>query len=180
MEIYIAILRGINVGAHRRIKMDALKAMFAKLKLENTETYIQSGNLVFQTKEKDYRKLEKQIKEGIAKDFGFDVPVMVRQLAELKTVFENNPFLKKGEEDIKPYHVTFLSEEPEQTDMDQIKEGNYAPDDYHIKSRAVYIYCEGSYHKTKLSNKFFEKKLKVEATTRNWKTVTKLVEMAEK
>ncbi len=180
METSIAILRGINVGAHRRIKMDALKAMFAKLKLENTATYIQSGNLVFESKEKDYRKLEQQIKERIAKDFGFDVPVMVRQLAELKTVFDNNPFLRKGVEDIKPYHVTFLATEPEQATIDEIKKGDYAPDEFHIEGRAVYIYCQGSYHKTKLSNKFFEKKLKVEATTRNWKTVTKLLEIAEK
>jgi uncharacterized protein (DUF1697 family) len=180
MSTYIAILRGINVSGHKMIKMEALRKMFTDLNFKNVQTYIQSGNVVFQDKKTKSETLEKKIAKGISDEFGFEVPVMVKEVEELKNVLKNNPFVNKRKEDITRLHVTFLSAEPEQLHIDKIKEGQYAADEYIFSGKAIYLFCPNGYGNTKLSNNFFENKLKVVATTRNWKTINELVSIAEK
>ena len=174
---YIAILRGINVSGQKMIKMDALKLMFESMKFKNVKTYIQSGNVVFQDKENDTDALAKKIQIQIQKQFGFEVPVMVKGEEELENVITNNPFFKRKDIDITKLHVTFLSSVPNQTGIDKIKDGNYSDDEYIIVDKAVYLYCPNGYGNTKLNNNFLENKLKVTATTRNWKTVNELFRM---
>jgi len=176
MEKYISILRGINVGGRRKIKMAELREALSNIGFKNVSTYIQSGNIYFESKEKDYRKLELQITDLILDKFGHEVPVMVRQSKELKAIFENNPYLPSDEE-LKRFHVTFLSEEPTEEDFKNLEVEKHQPDECQLFGRAIYIHVQKGYHESKLSNNFFEKKLKLKATTRNWKTVTKLVEM---
>ncbi len=178
METYIAILRGINVSGHKMIKMEALRNMLEDLKFKNIKTYIQSGNIVFQDKKTDSHSLERKISKKISETFNFEVPVMVKEENELMEVLNNNPFLTKRKEDITKLHVTFLSEIPEKEAVEKIKEGLYASDEFIIKEKTVYLFCPNGYGNTKLNNTFFENKLKVTATTRNWKTVTELVNMA--
>lgn len=179
MKTYIAILRGINVSGHKMIKMEALRKMFEELNFKSVKTYIQSGNVVFQSKEINSDKIEKKIAKKIKEEFSIEVPVMVKELDELKTVLKNNPFVNKRKENITKLHITFLNREPEKAAIDKIKEGQYIPDEFILAGKTVYLFCPNGYGNTKLNNNFFENKLKVVATTRNWKTVNELVLMGE-
>jgi uncharacterized protein (DUF1697 family) len=179
MEKYISILRGINVSGSKPIKMDALRALFEDLNFKSVTTYIQSGNVVFADKKTNTRDLEKRIQKEILKVFGFDVPVIVKEKKEVELIIKNNPFIAKKNVDATRLYVTFLSEEPEQIHIDKIKELKYPPDEFIILEKAVYMYVPISYGNTKLNNNFFESKLKVAATTRNWRTVNELVNIAE-
>ncbi|MGL5892317.1 MAG: DUF1697 domain-containing protein [Bacteroidia bacterium] len=180
MNIYIAILRGINVSGKRILKMDALKQMLNELGFENVQTYIQSGNIVFKAKKISNKLLEAKIASEIEKQFGYDVPTLVLTINELKFVIDNNPFVTNKLIDPAHLHITFLNEEPQKELTDKILPSGYLPDQFNIISKAVYLYCPNGYGSTKLSNTFLENKLKVNATTRNWKTVNELLSIAEK
>lgn len=179
MPAYISILRGINVSGNRMIKMDELRKMYESLKFKNVKTYIQSGNVLFENMKMKPADLEKQISKQILKQFGFEVPVLVKDAEEFKTVLKNNPFVNVRKEDITKLHVTFLADEPNQTNVEKIKTGNYGADEFIISGKTVYLFCPNGYGNTKLNNTFFESKLKTSATTRNWKTINELAKMAE-
>jgi uncharacterized protein (DUF1697 family) len=180
MNTYVAILRGINVGGKRMIKMDALKQLFANLGFSNIETYIQSGNVFFQCKKTSEEKLASTIAKEIEKVFSFDVPTIVKNVEELKQIITNNPFTKDKKKLAEYFHVTFLATTPIKENIDSIAKLNFGNDDFTIIDKAVYLYCPNSYSNSKLTNGFFENKLKVIATTRNWKTCNELVNIAEK
>ena len=177
MNKRIAILRGINVGGKRKILMADLKSMCEKLELKNVKTYIQSGNLIFNS-DRQNSDLENDLEKAILENFGFEVPVIVRTEKELESAINNNPFFDK-DSDIKQLHLTFLKEKPCQENVDKIITYNYEPDEFKIKDKDTFIFCSGKYHQSKLTNNFFEKQLMVGATTRNWKTVMKLLELSE-
>jgi uncharacterized protein (DUF1697 family) len=178
MDTYISILRGINVSGHNMIRMDALKKLYEDIGFKQVQTFIQSGNVLFREKKTDGWILEKKISEKIAEMFGFTVPVLVKALSEMEPVLKNNPFVNDRHSDIKSLHVTFLSRVPEQTAIEKInvQSGN---DEFIISGNVIYIYCPDGYGRTKLNNTFFENKLKIVATTRNWKTVNELVNIAK-
>jgi uncharacterized protein (DUF1697 family) len=178
MKTYITILRGINVSGHKMIKMADLKKMFETLPFENVRTYIQSGNVVFDARAEDEQDFEKLIHNTIQKTFSFSVPVIVLEAKELKNVWQDNPFLKGRNEDVTQLHVTFLDEIPNNNLVEKLKEtAQFLPDEWILDGRAIYLFCPNGYGKTKLTNNFFENKLKVTATTRNWKTVNELISM---
>ena len=178
MKTYICILRGINVSGKNIIKMDALKQMFESLGATNVKTYIQSGNVVFQYKDENPAALETLIISRILADFGFDVPVQVLSFEELKHIVENNPFLKDSTKDEAFLHLTFLAAPPQEIDQEVLFSKKTGNEEIVITDAAVYLYCPHGYGRTKLNNNFLENKLKVQATTRNWKTTLKLLEMA--
>jgi len=180
MQIYISILRGINLGGHNTIKMDELKNMLSTCGLKNIVTYIQSGNVVYQYKNTDTKKLNILIQGRILQQFKFEVPVITLTIDEIKTTVKLNPFPKDKMKDTSFFHVTFLSEEPQKSNLGKLISLSYSPDEFIIIAKAVYLYCPNGYGNTKLSNKFLETKLKVSATTRNWKTTTELIEIADK
>lgn len=173
------MLRGINVSGKKMIKMDALRNMYSGIGFKNVQTYIQSGNVVFQEKIAKVQDLEKKISNEIMKTFGFEVPVLVQGLAEIKEIVRNNPFVRERKEEEKCLHVTFLSSVPLKENIEKINRSLYFPDEFIWKGKAVLLYCPGGYGKTKLTNTFFENRLKVTATTRNWKTCNELVSMAD-
>lgn len=178
MNTYIAILRGINVSGTKPIKMEELRLTFQKLGFENITTYIQSGNVVFTSAETATLQLAAKIAESIKTDFGFEVPVMVLSCEELKAIIGNNP-LNDGTKDTAFLHVTFLAENPaafNHSDIAAKKQGN---EEIIISGKVVYLYCPHGYGKTKLTNTFLESKLKVTATTRNWKTCGELLRISE-
>lgn len=177
MNRKIGILRGINVGGKRKILMADLKSMCEKLGLENVTTYIQSGNLIFNS-DKPNSELENDLEKAITEKYGFDVPVIVRTEKELENSINSNPFFDK-ETDIKQLHLTFLKEKPNKENLEKTLTFNYEPDKFQIEDKDVFIFCAGKYHESKLTNNFFEKQLKVGATTRNWKTVMKLFELSK-
>ncbi|MDX8340597.1 DUF1697 domain-containing protein [Draconibacterium sp. IB214405] len=178
MKTYVAILRGINVSGKNKIKMDALKSSFSRLGFEQVHTYIQSGNVVFSYPESRIENLEKLITKQIFEDFGFDVPVLILSEDQLANIVENNPFIGKENIDHQFLHVTFLKEIPSDVDEEKITSHLKAGEEFVISEGVVYLYCPHGYGKTKLTNNFFENQLKVSATTRNWKTTQKLLEMA--
>ncbi len=174
MTSYISILRGINVGGQRKILMADLKTLYENLGFKEVVTYIQSGNVIFKTETlMDCMDLTQKIEKVIAENYPFTVPVLVRTQAEWQNVLIFNPFLKDNAFDLEKVHVTFLDELPDVALVDKIKNLDFAPEQFIILGKAVYLYTS-DYGKTKLSNHFFEKKLKVRATTRNWKTVQQL------
>ncbi len=179
MQTYISVLRGINVSGHRLIKMDALKKSYADLGFTNILTYIQSGNVIFQFKKTEHLKIENMIKGKILNDYGFDVPVIVKDSKELNAVLINNPFLKQKDIDLTKLHLTILSQIPEQSYINNLKEVNFPPDQFIVIKDIAYLFCPEGYGNTKLSNNFFESKLKVTATTRNWMTINELEKLAE-
>ena len=178
--IYISILRGINVSGQRKIKMANLKDVYVSLGFQNVITYIQSGNVIFKSNEEDTKKVAAEIEAAILKSFGFDVPVLVIELARLTRVYTSNPFVNERHEDEAFLHVTFLEENTDVHLLNKITTDPKSTDEFVISGSAIYLYCPNGYGRTKLNNNFFENKLKAKATTRNWKTITNLVELASK
>ncbi|MEO8822468.1 MAG: DUF1697 domain-containing protein, partial [Ginsengibacter sp.] len=139
----------------------------------------QSGNVVFKSSSKlPDIKFAQKIEKAIYEKYDFEVPVIIRNKEELEKVITQNPFLKEKDIDRKKLHVTFLSEIPQKEKLVSIEKIDFSPDKIVIKSKEIYLHIPESYGETKLSNRFFESKLKVSATTRNWNTVNKLFEMA--
>jgi uncharacterized protein (DUF1697 family) len=175
---YISMLRGINVGPHKRIRMLDLIALYESLGFKNIRTYLQSGNVIFEASEVDGGTLFKLIGDKIKQVFGFQVEVLIRTPDELAHVIKDNPFLKDNNIDTANLYVTFLSDLPGQVELNKIKENRNETDSLIIFNKEVYLYCPNGYGSTRYSNDFFEKKLGLTATTRNWKTVNALLEMA--
>ncbi|HET9825023.1 MAG TPA: DUF1697 domain-containing protein [Chitinophagaceae bacterium] len=179
MTTFISILRGINLGGHNTVKMDALRKLFIDLGFVNVQTYIQSGNVIYQSKKLEARKINQAIENNIKQKFGFDVPVITLTLEELIKIAKSNPFSKDKTRDTSFFHVTFLSDKPKVNDVNKIKENDFKPDEFKEIDKVIYLYCPNGYGRTKLSNSFFENKLKVSATTRNWKVTSELISIAK-
>ena len=179
MTTYISMLRGINVSGHNLIKMDALRKLYENLGFKNVTTYVQSGNVVFTGNDIDVYELGQRISQQIEKDFRYEVPVIVLTLSKLKQIIDNNPFLKDLSKDIAYLHVTFLSSQPDHYDHKIIESKKQNEEEISFSDNAVYLYCPNGYGRTKLDNNFLEAKLKVGATTRNWKTTTELLRIAQ-
>ena len=160
------------------IKMDALRQLYEELGFSHVQTYIQSGNVVFRDTTTDLVELEKKIKDKISEVFGLDVPIIVLECSELKRIIENNPFVNRTEISPDLLHVSFLTTKPLQVDLDKLH-GQFTPEEFILSDKVIYLYCPNGYGNTKLNNSFFEYKLKVVATTRNWKTTQELCKMAE-
>jgi uncharacterized protein (DUF1697 family) len=179
MPNYIAMLRGINVSGHKIIKMEQLRASFATLGFSNVKTYVQSGNLVFEATNDPAASLGRKIEQKIMCDFGFSVPVFLRTSIAMEKIIKRNPLLKAPSLDQSKLHVTFLSGDPPKTALEPLRPLAATPEQFHIIGREIYLYCPNGYGNTKLSNTAIEKKLSVGATTRNWRTVTTLLAMAQ-
>lgn len=179
MKNYISILRGINVSGQKKIIMKDLKALYEKAGFKDVITYIQSGNVLFNAdKSISEKEVTKRIEDAIFGAYQFQVPVIIRTVEELENVVAENPYLN-DEADIERLYVSFLREEPSEEALENLKKYNFPPEKYDVKGRTVYISCPNGYGNTKLSNNFFESKLKVLATTRNWKTTNKLIEISK-
>ncbi|KAA9354645.1 DUF1697 domain-containing protein [Larkinella humicola] len=177
MKTALAILRGINVSGQKRVPMNELKHLVEELNCQQVKTYVQSGNVVFTHSAADEEQLRKQIEKKIVETFGFQVPVLIRSLNELTGIVAHNPFLQEDHTDLDKLHVTFLADVPDTLNRDKLKELAVGTDRFFLSGKELYVYCPGGYGNTKLSNTFFENKLKVTATTRNWKTVNELLKM---
>lgn len=174
METCIALLRGINVSGKNLIKMAQLVEALGETKLSNIRTYIQSGNIVFESENEVPAILEKVISDKIRERFGFEVPVQVLTRKGLKYICDNNPFINERNLSTEKLHLTFLSALPDPVLPGKINASDYIPDEFIVSGKAIYLSCPDGYGRTKLTNTFFEKKLKVSATTRNWASVIKL------
>ena len=178
MQTYLSLLRGINVSGQKKIKMADLKKLYEDLGFSEVTTYIQSGNVIFKTKKTKEVILEESIKAGIEKIFGFDVPVLVLTHEELLSLADSNPY-KNRDLDHKFLHFTLLSTPPDPKKIKAVSDMKFPGEEFTITKRVVYLCLPNGYGRTKLNNNFFESKLKVQATTRNLKSVYKLLELAK-
>jgi len=175
MKTYIALLRGINVGGKKKVLMAELRDLLTELGLKNVRTYIQSGNIIFNAEDQATFKLEDKISKGMQLHFGFDVPVLVKTHQELQQIFNACPF---SEEKKQKSYFSLLYNNPDETLMEDISKIDYQNEVVAITQNCVYLYSAVGYGKTKFNNNFFERKLKVMATARNYKTMLKLLELA--
>ena len=180
MNTYISILRGINVSGKNKIKMVDLRRLYEDLGFQDIVTYIQSGNVVFKTAVKQEADLLTTIEQVIESEYGFHVPVQIRTHQEMGIIVDNCPFnsLDLVENGTKVL-VTFLSQIPSAEKSEAIQQYVKAPEELVMRGREVYLHCPNGYGRTKLSNRFLESKLKVTATTRNWRSVQKLYALSE-
>ncbi|MDQ1374371.1 MAG: hypothetical protein QOJ09_1709 [Actinomycetota bacterium] len=164
---YAAMLRGINLGSRNRVAMPALKELFEAFGYTDVSTYVQSGNVAFSAAK---RPDAVAIAKRIAKDLGVESPVILRSGSELAKLVHGNPF----EGDASAFHVTLLEDKAKAADVKAIDAERFAPDEFTVVGRDVYLRCPKGYGVSKLGNAFWEKKLGTVATTRNWKTITAL------
>jgi len=174
-KTFIALLRGINVSGQKKIKMAELRIVLEGAGLKNVQTYIQSGNIVFDIDETGKDNLQDTITKAIQRNFGFNVPTLVMQKKNVKQILEANPFANEDEEN-KLYYV-LLKNPPKKELIKQFEQLRFENEDFHITDTCVYLLCKNGYGRAKLNNNLIEKKLRVEATTRNQKTMKKLLEM---
>jgi uncharacterized protein (DUF1697 family) len=177
MNTFVALLRGINVGGKNMIPMGELKSLFGSLGLEDVGTYIQSGNVVFRSPAGDTGDLATRIEQRIGEVFGIGVTVLLRTPAELAEVAEGNPFLK-GRADISKLHVVFLDRPPTSDAVAELDPGRSPPDEFRIGNRTIYLHLPNGAGRSKLTIDYFERRLGVRATARNWKTLLKLLELS--
>lgn len=178
-ETYIAILRGINVSGQKKINMKELKDLLGTLGFDAIKTYIHSGNVVFNYDPGKSDKVASQIELAIKNHYGFDVTVLIRTRAEILDCIKANPFNTRPNLDIKQLYASFLSHQPESPNIEKVIAFESDADEFTILDKTIYVYCPGGYGTTKLSNNFFENKLKVRATTRNWRTINEIALIAQ-
>lgn len=178
MTVYISMLRGINVGGQKQVRMEILRSLYKDLGFTGVKTYVQSGNVIFESAEQNPAILVKQIEAQIEQSFGFTVAVFIRNCGEIQRILATNPFINNKNEDASKLHVSFLyqpSLEPAWSASQSLDTG---PDEFAWGESVIYLYCPNGYGKTRLSNSFFEKKLGMPVTTRNWNTVNAIHKMA--
>jgi uncharacterized protein (DUF1697 family) len=179
MRVIISMLRGVNLGPHNRIQMKELCALYRSLKLRDAQSYIQSGNVIFQSEEKDLDALAGRIAAGIERKFGFRPPVILRTTAELRQVVARNPFAKRREIEPSKLLVTFLDRDPGSAIQEQVRKIKTEPEELCMEGREVYTYFPNGMARPKMKWGVIERILKTQWTGRNWNSVEKMLEMAE-
>lgn len=174
MVAYIALLRGINVSGKNKLPMADLRALCADLGWENTETYIQSGNVKLPLPEgQALGSLANMLHQGIQSRLGYDVPVLVRPQSYFQTLLEQHPAADVAT-DTKFLHFTLLAKVSTAEKIEALTAKDWGTDQAWVIDQCVYLYCPKGYGRTKLTNTYLEKQLGVVATTRNWRTIQKL------
>lgn len=174
---YIALLRGINVSGKHKIKMAELRDHLSNWGFAEAQTYIQSGNILFQSEELNSSILAERLYQEIKTTYGYEVPILVKNKKEWGTIVKQNPYVKRTDVEIKYCHITLLSESPATEKIELLEKLKPAEEYFQSLGKNIYLHLPKGYGRAKLTNNFIESKLKVQATTRNWKTVLKLWEM---
>jgi uncharacterized protein (DUF1697 family) len=175
-ECFAALLRGINVGGKNSLPMKDLAALFVKAGCGKVTTYIQSGNVVFQADRVLAQSLSGIIAAAILKNFGIQAPVIIRSALAMSKIANENPFLKSNS-DHEKLHVAFLKAPPNEAQIQSLDPQRSPGDKFRVQGSEVYLYCPNGFGRSKLTNQYFDSKLKTTSTIRNWKTVLKLLEM---
>jgi uncharacterized protein (DUF1697 family) len=172
---YAALLRGVNLGAHKRVRMPDLRALVESLGCTDVTTYVQSGNVVFRS-DRAAASLPRALEDAIRNDLGLDVPVVIRSRRQLEKLVAANPFgRQKGKENT--LYVTFLAAKPDREHVRRLREESFEPERFELVGEDVYLFFPDGYGRSKLNNALLERRLGVAATTRNWRTVTALAEL---
>jgi uncharacterized protein (DUF1697 family) len=178
MPTVVSMIRGINVGGNRMVKMERLRALFGALGLGSPRTYLQSGNVVCEATAAQARSLGLSVERRMARDLGFEVSVVVRTASEMTAAVAANPLAGRAGVDPQFLHAVFLVRRPAGASLDgpalPFLKGEIAE----LVGDTVYLYCPNGYGVSKISNAYFERRLGARATARNWRTVTALEELA--
>jgi uncharacterized protein (DUF1697 family) len=178
MARQIALLRGINVGGRRKVPMAGLRELMSELGYEDVRTYVQSGNVVFTGPDAAPEKVARRLEQAIETTFGFDVAVVVRSRDELAAVVRADPL---GDEATDPgkYLVSFLSDEVDPDHLADIDLEEFAPETFRLDGRELYLWLPDGVHSSRLAKALTDKRLGTTATSRNWRTVEKLLALAD-
>ena len=172
---YVAFLRGINVGGKNKVKMETLREVCASLGFQNVKTYINSGNVIFETTKTENGKLAETLEKAIENEFALKIKVIVRQISEIENIVKNNPFAGQFEND-KDLHVFFLDEELSTEKRELLLSNNNENEMYSVQNREIFCLLRVSVLDSLMGKDYIAKKLKVSATARNWRTVNKILE----
>jgi uncharacterized protein (DUF1697 family) len=181
MQTYISFLRGINMTGNNSIKMADLTVLYKDLGFNNISTYIQSGNVIFSCDDNFLiSDVTLKIEKAISEKFNFNIQVLIRTINEIEELISLNPFL--SEENFSPSKmaIILLSKKPSDIQIQKVTNIDYPPDKFKIINNEIFIYCPNGFGKSKLYTNFFEKKMSVTGTARNWKTMTTLLDLAKK
>lgn len=182
MPLYLALLRGINVSGQKIIKMGDLRKRMADAGYNNVKTFIQSGNVIFESNEKSKDKLASAFETFLMKEYGYDVTVFIIDKKDIEAAIYNNPFTDGRTEEeagFKKLYVTFLSGEPADENMEKLRQAPIGQDEIGVIGNVLYFKLFSKASDSKLSNSLIENKLKLRATTRNWNTTLKLLSLME-
>lgn len=175
----IALLRGINVGGRHKVSMSSLRELCHSLDLNDPCTLLQSGNLLFRTKQLSLSSLRKNLESGFDAAFGFHSEIILRTTPELRDTVAANPFAKRADVEPAKLHTMLLSEDPQPNAREEISRLNIHPEEVHLDGREVFIYFPDGMGRSKLPWAKLDKTLGTPGTARNWNTVTKLLKLAE-
>lgn len=175
MKTYIALLKGINVGGHKKVPMAELRELLNKSGFKNVETYIQSGNVILQSSKNSILEIESDIEKSIIDYYGFEVSVLVKTRLDLKRIFDDCPF---SENKKKASYFMMLYDCPNNDLAKEASEKVYEGEEYQILNDCIYYFCEKGFGKAKFNVNFFERKLKTFATARNYNTMLKLLSLS--
>lgn len=176
MNTFIVLLRGINVGGHKKVPMAELRDLLSKSGFENVKTYIQSGNIILQTSETEADNVENKVRKAIQSHFGFEVSVIAKTRPQLIQIFEDCPFINEKKTNS---YFAILSEIPNSELVKTASEKIYEHEEYHIIKDGIYFYCAEGYGKAKFNLNYFERQLNTNATARNYRTMVKLLSLSD-
>lgn len=176
---YIALLRGINVGGNKKIKMVDLKDLLTANGFENIQTYIQSGNILFEHSTKTAAVLRHEMRNLIQEKYGFEVKIIIKTTTEIEKITNEIPDFVAQDLPLNLVFAMILDAIPEKENVEKLLNQNISPDIIAIKNDVIYLAAPNGASNSKLTNNFIEKQLKVSGTTRNYKTMQKLVAMSK-
>jgi uncharacterized protein (DUF1697 family) len=181
MKTYISFLRGINMAGHNPVKMTDLSVLYRNMGFNDAVTYIQTGNVLFSNPaESTVPEISQKIEKAILEKLGYKIPVLIRTTKEIQELISANPFLEEVNFEPSKMAVIFLHEKPSEAQIQKVLNINYPPDKFKIVGSEIFTYCPHGFGKTRLYTNFFEKKMGVTGTARNWQTIMSILQLAEK
>ncbi len=173
---YVSLLRGINVGGKNKVKMETLREVCSTLGFKDVKTYINSGNVVFETRKSDNKKLAARIAKAIEKEFSLTIKVIVRKMPEIENIIENNPFEGQFEND-KDLHVFFLDDEMPKEKCEMLLSNNNENEMFAVRGLEIFCLLRIGFLDSVAGKGYIDKKLKIPTTARNWRTVNKIAKL---
>lgn len=171
MSTLIALLRGVNIGS-RQVKMAELRLTFEEAGFKGVSTYIQTGNVLFEATGEPLPLVESRIEDLMKSKFGFDVPTIVVTPEDLAGILESSPFRNDADKTTDRTYLTLLKETPDPELVEKLLLEDHSPESFVLEGTTIYFHSPNGYARAVMNNNYFEKKLKVWATTRNWRTMT--------
>ena len=179
MPIVISLIRGINVGGHKKIKMADLRDLFSSLGMRQVRTLLQSGNAIFDTDETDLALLKQQLEAGIREHFGFDAQVLLRTPAAFKAAIDRHPFDEQQPQEPGKAAIVFLSDVPARSVVDELRASNPGREVIHANGCELFVFYIDGMARSKLDTKRIKRALNLVGSARNWNTCQRLLKLLE-